>query len=171
MQSLWAFYLGILAESPNPFPVVKGCVCFVGSASCRAFGHTRPASMPGLSVGLPPSPRLGLRPKQGCFGCLPKVLHDAKPAEQATLNTHFQKHIGLSTVCNPPIFVGGFLYYLVILLSNGQRTVFADFKQQYLFFLAGIGIYIYEHLSAVRRCAVKFIAIKLVCACGRHYGK
>ena len=45
----------------------------------------------GLSVGLPPSPRLGLRPKQGCFGCLPKVLHDAKPAEQATLNTHFQK--------------------------------------------------------------------------------
>ena len=63
MQSLWAFYLGILAETPNPFPVVKGCVCFVGSASCRAFGHTRPASMPGLSVGLPPSPCLGLRPK------------------------------------------------------------------------------------------------------------
>ena len=147
LQSLWAFYLGILAETPNPFPVVKGCVCFVGSASCRAFGHTRPASVPGLSVGLPPSPRLGLRPKphfliikrfidsviapeyyiggsqfvekfcfckkvlvlnpypqtpfpgkgaillglppldpvggyapkQGCFGCLPKVLHDAKP--------------------------------------------------------------------------------------------
>ena len=26
----------------------------VGSASCRAFGHTRPASVPGLSVGLPP---------------------------------------------------------------------------------------------------------------------
>ena len=54
LQSLWAFYLGILAESPNPFPVAKGCVCLVGSASCRAFGHTRPASVPGLSVGLPP---------------------------------------------------------------------------------------------------------------------
>ena len=40
--------------SPNPFPRGKGCVCFVGSASCRAFGHTRPASVPGLSVGLPP---------------------------------------------------------------------------------------------------------------------
>ena len=52
-----------LSLSPNPFPSVKGCVCFVGSASCRAFGHTRPASVPGLSVGLPPSPRLGLRPK------------------------------------------------------------------------------------------------------------
>ena len=40
--------------TPNPFPVAKGCVCLVGSASCRAFGHTRPASVPGLSVGLPP---------------------------------------------------------------------------------------------------------------------
>ena len=40
--------------TPNPFPVVKGCVCFVASASCRAFRHTRPASVPGLSVGLPP---------------------------------------------------------------------------------------------------------------------
>ena len=48
LQSLWAFYLGILAETPNPFPVVKGCVCLVGSASCRAFWHTRPASVPGL---------------------------------------------------------------------------------------------------------------------------
>ena len=41
--------------------MVKGCVCFVGSASCRAFGHTRPASLPGLSVGLPPLT------KQGCL--------------------------------------------------------------------------------------------------------
>ena len=56
LQSLRAFYLGILAETPNPFPSVKGSVCLVGSASCRAFGHTRPASVPGLSVGLPPSP-------------------------------------------------------------------------------------------------------------------
>ena len=47
LQSLWAFYLGILAETPNPFLVVKDCVCLVGSASCRAFGHTRPASVPG----------------------------------------------------------------------------------------------------------------------------
>ncbi len=31
----------------------------------------------------------GFAPKQGCFGCLPKVLHDAKPAEQATLDTPF----------------------------------------------------------------------------------
>ena len=38
-----------LSLSPNPFPSVKGCVCFVGSASCRTFGHTRPASLPGHS--------------------------------------------------------------------------------------------------------------------------
>ena len=123
---------------------------FVFKTNCK-FIIPIPNPLPlgkGLSVGLPPSPRLGLRPKP-----------------------HFQKHIGLSTVCNPPIFVGGFLYFLVIVLSDGQRTVFADFEQQYLFFLAGIGIYIYEHLSAVRRGAVKFIAIKLVCACGRHYRK
>ena len=47
LQSLWAFHLGILAETQNPVPVVKGCVCLVGSASCRAFGHTCPASVPG----------------------------------------------------------------------------------------------------------------------------
>ena len=79
--------------------------------------------------------------------------------------------IGLIVMSVMACFVGGFLCYLVILLSDGQRTVFADFEQQYLFFLAGIGVYIYEHLSAVRRGAVKFIAIKLVCACGRYYGK
>ena len=31
----------------------------------------------------------GFAPKQGCFGCLPKVLHDAKPTEQAISDTHF----------------------------------------------------------------------------------
>jgi len=34
----------------------------------------------------------GYAPKQGCFGCLPKVLHDAKPAEQATLDTPFSEN-------------------------------------------------------------------------------
>ena len=49
----------ISASLPKtPFPG-KGCVCFVGSASCRAFGHTRPASVPGLSVGLPPLDPVG----------------------------------------------------------------------------------------------------------------
>ena len=31
----------------------------------------------------------GYAPKQGCFGCLPKVLHDAKPTEQAISDTPF----------------------------------------------------------------------------------
>ena len=34
----------------------------------------------------------GYAPKQGCFGCLPKVLHDAKPAEQATLDAPFSEN-------------------------------------------------------------------------------
>ena len=44
---------------PKPLSPVKGCVCLVGSASCRALGHTRPASVPGLSVGLPPLDPVG----------------------------------------------------------------------------------------------------------------
>ena len=67
-----------LSLTPNPFPVVKGCVCFVGSASCRAFGHTRPASMPGLSVGLPPLDPVG--------GYAP--------------NPIFKNYIGFSTACS-----------------------------------------------------------------------
>ena len=110
LQSLWAFYLGILAESPNPFPVVKGCVCSVGFASLQSPWAYTPGIRAGLSVGLPPSPCLGLRSKQGRFGCLPKVLHDAKPSEQATPNTHFQKnYIGLSTVCHRSVFTAVFL--------------------------------------------------------------
>ena len=46
----------------------------------------------------------GSAPKQGCFGCLPKVLHDAKPAEQATLNTHFQKLYRFFYKLLPPLF-------------------------------------------------------------------
>ena len=104
-----------LSLTPNPFPVVKGCVCFVGSASCRAFGHTRPASMPGLSVGLPPlDPVGGYAPKQGCFGCLPKVLHDAKPAEQATLDTPFLSTIEVfrQTVIPVQTARGCFSFYI-----------------------------------------------------------
>ncbi len=34
----------------------------------------------------------GSAPKQGRFGCLPKVLHDAKPTKQATLDTPFSEN-------------------------------------------------------------------------------
>ena len=44
LQSLWAFYLGILAETPNPFPLVKGCVCLVGSASVQSWSFIVGAS-------------------------------------------------------------------------------------------------------------------------------
>ena len=70
-----------LSLTPNPFPVVKGCVCFVGSASCRAIGHTRPASMPGLSVGLPPHQARTLAVSRT------QLLHDA--ATPTTDNPHW----------------------------------------------------------------------------------
>ena len=53
-----------LSPSPNPFPSLKGCVCLVGSASCRAFWHTRPASVPGLLSGAAaPATLLGASPQ------------------------------------------------------------------------------------------------------------
>ena len=64
---------------PAPFPPERGWI--------RGLASLRPA--------------LGLRPKQGCFDCLPKVLHDAKPTEQAISDTPiFRKHKGLSTDWN-----------------------------------------------------------------------
>ena len=82
VQSLVCPYFGVLAENPNPFPSVKGSVCLVGSASCRAFGHTRPASVPGLNVGLPPSPS-----KDALAVSRTQSLHDA--ATPTTDNPHW----------------------------------------------------------------------------------
>ena len=67
---------------------------------CKAFGRSISASLPKpqtpspwegvILLELPPLvPAGGLAPKQGCFGCLPKVLHDAKPTEQAISDTPF----------------------------------------------------------------------------------
>ena len=75
---------------PPPFPGERLCMlcwlCIVQSL----WAYT-PGVRAGLNVGLPPSPCLGLRPKQGRFGCLPKVLHDAKPSKQATPNPTHRK--------------------------------------------------------------------------------
>ena len=50
---------------------------------CKALGHTRPATVPGLSVGLPPSPRLGLRPKPH-FQKLYRFIDSLKPVSPDT---------------------------------------------------------------------------------------
>ena len=100
--------------TPNPFPVAKGCVCLVGSASCRAFGHTRPASVPGLSVGLPP-----LVQARMLVVSHTKPLHDAvaqmaddlyggyAPATPFSINKRFIDRL------NPPPESSGFPLYLV----------------------------------------------------------
>ena len=88
MQSSACPYFGILAE--NPFPWERGILLGLpplDQARMLAVSHTKPlhdavAQMADDLYG-------GFATKQGCFGCLPKVLHDAKPAEQATLDTPF----------------------------------------------------------------------------------
>ena len=51
LQSLWAFYLGILAETQNPFPVVKGCVCSIGFASLQSPWAYTPGIRAGAECG------------------------------------------------------------------------------------------------------------------------
>ena len=76
--------------SPNPFPG-KGAILLglppLVQARMLAVSHTKPlhdavAQMADDLYG-------GFAPKQGRFGCLPKVLHDAKPTKQATFDTPF----------------------------------------------------------------------------------
>ena len=75
---------------PAPFPRERGILLGLPplvQARMLVVSHTKPlhdavAQMADDLYG-------GYAPKQGCFGCLPKVLHDAKPAEQATLDTPF----------------------------------------------------------------------------------
>ena len=118
----------------KPLSPGKAVYAWLALRPCKALGHTRPASMPGLSVGLPPLDQArmlavshtkplhnavaqmaddlygGFAPKQGCFGCLPKVLHDAKPTEQATLDIPiFINDRDFSIVCN-------FVFMLLALL-------------------------------------------------------
>ena len=54
----------------------------------------------------------GFAPKQGCFGCLPKVLHDAKPAEQATLDTPFLSSIEVFRQSGIRCFLNGGFFCL-----------------------------------------------------------
>ncbi len=79
----------------NPYPQTpfpgKGAILLglppLDQARMLAVSHTKPlhdavAQMADDLYG-------GYAPKQGCFGCLPKVLHDAKPTEQAISDTPF----------------------------------------------------------------------------------
>ena len=113
--------------TPNPFPVAKGCVCLVGSASCRAFGHTRPASVPGLSVGLPP-----LVQARMLVVSHTKPLHDAvaqmaddlyggyAPATPFSINKRFIDRL------NPPPESSGFPLYSVFSKSQNSESALSN---------------------------------------------
>ena len=57
----------------------------------------------------------GYAPKQGRFGCLPKVLHDAKPTKQATFDTPFlyNQEVYRQSV-GPAVITGLFLFQNII---------------------------------------------------------
>ena len=89
VQSLWAYTPGVRAGAEcgatAPRPSKDACSQpHKATARCSGTNGWRPVG--------------GYAPKQGCFDCLPKVLHDAKPTEQAISDTPiFRKHKGLST--------------------------------------------------------------------------
>ena len=119
--------LGVLSRHPcrNPKPLPRGeGLCMLGWLCIvqSLLAYTPGIRAGAILLGLPPLDQARMlavshtkplhdavaqmaddlygdfAPKQGCFGCLPKVLHDAKPTEQAISDTPiFRKHKGLST--------------------------------------------------------------------------
>ena len=112
---------------PAPFPMWKAVYALLDLHRAEPFGiHARhPCRGENTGTGVPAQARMlvvshtkplhdavaqmaddlygGFAPKQGCFGCLPKVLHDAKPTKQATFDTPFlnNQEVYLQTV-RPP---------------------------------------------------------------------
>ena len=111
-NALWALRpakpLGVLYRHPcrNPKPLPRGeglCMlcwlCIVQSLCAYTPGIRAGA----ILLGLPPLvPVGGFAPKQGCFGCLPKVLHDAKPTEQAISDTPYLNKQEVFRQSEPP---------------------------------------------------------------------
>ena len=102
-----------LIPNPKPLPRGEGLCMLCWLCIVQSLCAYTPGIRAGLNVGLPPLDQArmlavshtkplhdavaqmaddlygGYAPKQGRFGCLPKVLHDAKPTKQATLDTPF----------------------------------------------------------------------------------
>ena len=120
------FFKKVLVLNPypqTPFPG-KGAILLglppLDQARMLVVSHTKPlhdavAQMADDLYG-------GYAPKQGCFGCLPKVLHDAKPAEQATLDTHFYIIKRFIDSLTAPTLRSG-LYVLIWLLSAAYQLL------------------------------------------------
>ena len=100
LMRFWRSLSGILACNPNPVPSVKGCVCLVGSASCRSFWHTRPASVPGLLSGAAaPATLLGASP-QTPFYLYKEVYRQAKTSAKWLRSVLFIILLVFSVVIN-----------------------------------------------------------------------
>ncbi len=113
----------------NPYPQTpfprKGAILLglppLVQARMLAVSHTKPlhdavAQMADDLYG-------GYAPKQGRFGCLPKVLHDAKPTEQATLDTPFSENTKAYRQTKTPFtYVNGVILLLYQSPVDSLRT-------------------------------------------------
>ena len=113
VQSSVCPYFGILAENPfpsgwravyawlalhlcnrgrllsvHPAPTLFDHLC---ASLRRAFGHTRPASVPGLSVGLPPSPSKDACSQSHTVAARCSDTNDWQPALGLRPKPHFKK--------------------------------------------------------------------------------
>ena len=98
------FFKKVLVFNPKPLPRGEGLCMLCWLCIVQSLWAYTPGIRAGaILLGLPPLvPVGGFAPKQGCFGCLPKVLHDAKPAEQAILDTPFSKKYRFIDRLKPP---------------------------------------------------------------------
>ncbi len=102
--------------SPNPFPPERGYITGATApdqARMLAVSRTKPlhdavAQMADDLYG-------GFAPKQGRFSCLPKVLHDARPTKQATLDTPFLSTIEVFRQTGTSLLCGRLAKKLLIL--------------------------------------------------------
>ena len=127
-NALWALRpakpSGVLSRHPcrNPKPLPRGKGLYYWGyrpVQARTLAVSRTKSLHDAVTQMADDLYGGFAPKQGCFGCLPKVLHDAKPAEQATLDTPFLDKQEVFRQTEPPCYLhGGFLCLIRLLLSS-----------------------------------------------------
>ena len=87
-----AFGRSISASLPKPKPLHRGKGLYYWGyrpVQARTLAVSRTKSLYDAVTQMADDLYGGYAPKQGCFGCLPKVLHDAKPTEQAISDTPF----------------------------------------------------------------------------------
>ena len=82
-----------LALTPNPFPVVKGCVCLVGFASLQSPWAYTPGIHAGAECGATALTPLGATPKARMLWLLAKSFARCKTSRASNAKHPFLKNI------------------------------------------------------------------------------